>query len=58
MSAGEMAAHDPIVLAVKGFNEAPACLPGKSVARIEGQLTRFTGFNEAPACLPGKSRSR
>ena len=36
-----------------GFNEAPACLPGKGGGRRGGRGAP-PGFNEAPACLPGK----
>ena len=41
-----------------GFNEAPACLPGKWRARWRGSTRRRRCFNEAPACLPGKCLDR
>ena len=37
-----------------GFNEAPACPPGKSSRRRRPSGSGSSRFNEAPACPPGK----
>ena len=37
------------------FNEAPACLPGKTGREPRASRRGLRRFNEAPACLPGKT---
>ncbi len=46
----------PISRCGRGFNEAPASTPGKSIPDDEAAGMPLLGFNEAPASMPGKSR--